>query len=654
MAAQAATISLSHHEPLQRLSISGSSTVGSQKIGAVGPVEMNFDALGRSFELELSPNGRLLDTARDLAGNTVIPYRGTLAGNANSWVRIVVADGVPAGLIWDGSELFAIERPGDNIVGSDSTIIYRLADAMIASGSMTCGAGGSLTNGGAVYKTLTAELSATTAQAEGAVSEIDIGIVADAEFFARHGNNSQQRIIDRMSLVDGYFSEQVGIQINWPLVQIFTDPSNGSYPFTATVSVGDDVPASDNLLDQLADFRNSEPNQHANGLTHLWTGKDIEGRGGNRSTVGIAYQGALCRQRFGAGLSEGLGNTTFDSLVAAHEIGHNFGAPHDGQSGSACESVDTSGRNEYLMEPSLNGSSTFSQCSLEQMADDIAQASCITPLPSVDMSFGVGGSLPAVLLGNTATITFDVVNLGTEEAANVVADFMLPANVSLAAAAASLGTCTDGGGMVNCAIGNVQGSTTVTVTLTSDTVAIGSGTFDASVSADIDDDTTNNLSSLTLTVDPAVNLSVTPPSTQQLAVDRSTGLTALLENTSVLDATGVTLNIALSSGLRVDSASWPLGACTVSNTQVDCDGASFGALSNVTLSLGVTALTEGSKTINFSMSSAEDEADPSNNTASATLNVTPSQEESSGGGAVLWLLPLLGLFAFRRRRLFPG
>ena len=654
MAAQAAAISLSHHEPLQRLSISGSSTVGSQKIGAVGPVEMNFDALGRSFELELSPNGRLLDTARDLAGNTVIPYRGTLAGNANSWVRIVVADGVPAGLIWDGSELFAIERPGDNIVGSDSTIIYRLADAMIASGSMTCGAGGSLTNGGAVYKTLTAELSATTAQAEGAVSEIDIGIVADAEFFARHGNNSQQRIIDRMSLVDGYFSEQVGIQINWPLVQIFTDPSNGSYPFTATVSVGDDVPASDNLLDQLADFRNSEPNQHANGLTHLWTGKDIEGRGGNRSTVGIAYQGALCRQRFGAGLSEGLGNTTFDSLVAAHEIGHNFGAPHDGQSGSACESVDTSGRNEYLMEPSLNGSSTFSQCSLDQMADDIAQASCITPLPSVDMSFGVGGSLPAVLLGNTATITFDVVNLGTEEAANVVADFMLPANVSLAAAAASLGTCTDGGGMVNCAIGNVQGSTTVTVTLTSDTVAIGSGTFDASVSADIDDDTTNNLSSLTLTVDPAVNLSVTPPSTQQLAVDRSTGLTALLENTSVLDATGVTLNIALSSGLRVDSASWPLGACTVSNTQVDCDGASFGALSNVTLSLGVTALTEGSKTINFSMSSAEDEADPSNNTASATLNVTPPQEESSGGGAVLWLLPLLGLFAFRRRRLFPG
>ena len=644
MAAYADPISLAHHEPLQRLSISGSSVIdGSQKIAAVGPVRMNFDALGRNFELQLSPNGRLLDTARDLAGGTVIPYRGKLAGNDRSWARIVIADGVPSGVVWDGSELFAIERPGDNIVGSDSTIIYRLADAVIAPGSMTCGAGGSLTNGGAVYKTLTAELSATTAQAEGAVSEIDIGIVADGEFFGRHGNNSSQRIIDRMSLVDGYFSEQVGIQINWPLVQVFSDSSTD--PFTDTVVAGD-------LLVELRNYRDGEPNQYANGLTHLWTGKNVESDTGNNSTVGIAYTGALCSRRFGAGLSEGLGSTTFDSLVAAHEIGHNFGAPHDG-SGN-CSSVDTSS-NDYLMEPSLNGSSTFSQCSLDEMSDDIAQASCITPLPSVDMSFGAGDPAQAVLLGNTATVTFDVVNVGTEEAANVVADFTLPANVSLVSAAASLGSCTDGGGMVNCAIGNVQGTTTVTVTLTSNTVAVGSGTFTASVSADVDDDATNNLSSLTLTVDPAVNLSVTPPSTRQLAIDQSTGLTALLQNTSILDATGVTLTITWTSGLRVDSASWPLGACTVAASRVDCEGTNFAALSNVTLSVGVTALTEGSKTIRFSMSSTEDEADPADNTATATVDVrTPQQQESSGGGAGLWLLPLLGLFAFRRRALSRG
>ncbi len=653
MAAQAASISLSHHEPLQRLSISGASVDGSQKIGATGPVEMSFDALGRSFELQLSPNGRLLDAARDLTGNSVIPYRGTLAGNDSSWVRIVIADGAPSGLIWDGSELLAIERPGENIAGADTSIIYRLADAVIAPGSMTCGAGASPTNGAAVYKSLGAELNATMAEAVGAEKMIDIGAVGDAEFAAIHGANARRAILDRLNNVDGIFSAELGIQINVPLVQVFTDPAAAMYPFDkgtepSTLRAGD-------LLEELAAYRNGEPNQNVNGLTHLWTGKNVESDTGNDSTVGIAYTGALCSQRFGAGLSEGR-NRTFDSLVAAHEIGHNFGAPHDGTPGSACESET----GDFLMAARLNGSDEFSQCSLDQMADNILQAEtqrdpCIKPLPSVDMSFGLDDPAPSALLGNTATVTFNVINAGTMPASNVLADFELPANVSLISAAASMGSCTDGGGRVNCAIGDVQGITTVTVTLTSDTVAVGSGTFNASVSADIDDDTTNNQSSLTLTVDPAVNLSVTPPSTRQISVDQSTGLTALLENTSILDATGVTLSIAVSPGLRVDSASWPLGACTVSDSQIDCDGASFRALSNVTLSLGVTALTEGSKTISFSMSSTEDEADPANNTASATLDVgPPQQEESSGGGAGLWLLPLLGLFALRRRGRFPG
>lgn len=652
MAAQAATISLSHYEPLQRLSVTGTSVDGSQKTGVVGPVDMRFDALGRSFELQLTPNSRLLGVARDMTDNAAVPYHGRLAGVDGSWVRIVIADEAPSGVIWDGSELFAIERAGDNAIGANSTIIYRLADALIAPGSMTCGARGSLTTGSAVYKSLGSELRAVTAQAAGAESEIDIGIVGDAEFHGIHGDDSGVAVIDRMSRIDGYFSEQVGIQINWPLVQVFTDSS--SDPFDDTVSVDPDF--EDNLLDQLADYRQGQPNQYANGLTHLWTGRDIEGSGGNNSTVGVAYTGALCSRRFGAGLSEGRGGAFFDSLIAAHEIGHNFGAPHDGTPG-ACESVNVA-MNDYLMEPTLTNSSTFSQCSLDEMADDIAAAElqgCIAPLPSVDMSFGLDDPAPTVLLGNSATVTFDVINAGTLQATNVQADFTLPANVSLISAAASIGTCTDGGGMVNCAIGDVDGTTTVSVTLTSDTVAIGSGTFNAAVSADVDDEPANNQSSVTLTVDPAVNLSVTPPSTRQLAVGESTGLTALIENTSILDASGVTLAITFSSGLRVDSASWSLGSCTVGTGRVDCDAASFAALSNVTLSLGVTGTTEGSKSINFSMSSTEAEADPANNTASATVNVgAPPQEESSGGGAGLWLLPLLGLFALRRRALRRG
>jgi hypothetical protein len=180
MAAQGETVSLSHYEPLQRLSITTTGIDGSRKIGAAAPVDMRFDALGRKFDLQLSPNSRLLDAAREIPGNSVVPYRGALAGIENSWVRIVMSDGMPSGMIWDGNELFAIERAGDNIAGADATIIYRLADAFVAPGSMTCGAGGSLTNGNAIYKALTAELEATMAEAAVADKIIEIGLVGDA------------------------------------------------------------------------------------------------------------------------------------------------------------------------------------------------------------------------------------------------------------------------------------------------------------------------------------------------------------------------------------------------------------------------------------------------------------------------------------------
>jgi hypothetical protein len=648
LALEAGAISLSHHETLQRLNIQGYATDGSQKLAAAGPVQMSFDALGRSFELQLSPNTNLLSVAREVSASSIVPYRGQLAGNDDSWARIVIANGIPTGIIRDGDELFAIEGPGDNIVGSDSTIIYRLADAVIAPGSMTCGDRDVFGNAGDVYKSVVSELNA--AQAPGAVDEIRIGAVGDAEFFALHGADSQQEILQRLSIVDGIFSAEVEIQIDVPIVQVFPDDAAATYPFSTTVVAGD-------LLDELAAYRDGEPNQNVHGLTHLWTGKDVESDTGNTTTVGIAFRGTvgepqgslvLCHNRFGAGLSEGRDSTTLDGLIAAHEIGHNFGAPHDAVPGSACENAPDT----FLMAASLNNSNQFSQCSKDQMADDIAAASCITPLPSVDMRIGLNGQDPTILLGNSATVTFDVANAGTLPAANVAADFTLPGNVALISAAASQGTCTNGGGMVNCAIGDVPGTSTVTVTLTSDTTAVGVDSFDASVTADVDDDMTNNQGSATLTVQPAVNLVISPPSTQQVNVNQSTSLTAVLQNTSILDATGVTLSVSLSTGLRADSASWPLGACTVTSSQIDCVAATFDAQSNATFSLTATGTTDGAKTVNVALSSLEADADPSNNSATATVNVGTVEEDSGGGSLGFVFLLLLGL-ARSYRKLVP-
>jgi len=635
----AGAISLSHHETLQRLSIQGHANDGSQKLAIAGPVDLSFDALGRSFELQLAPNSNLLTVARNAAINGVVPYRGQLAGNTDSWARIVIADGIPSGLIWDGTELFAIERPGDNVIGSGSTIIYRLADAVIAPGSMTCGADNLFSDGGAVYKSLVNELNVAKEQAQGAVSEINVSAVGDFEFFGQHGANSDNAMLERLNNVDGIFSTEVAVQISPSVIETFT--TDASDPFSGEVNAS-------LLLDELAAYRDGNATHNASGLTHLWTGKDVEGSPGNNSTVGIAFTGTLCRRQFGAGLSEGNGTAAFDSLVAAHEIGHNFGAPHDAVPGSACENAPDT----FLMAASLNGNNQFSQCSKDEMADDIAQAEiqgCITLLPTVDMRVRLNGSDPAILLGNTVTVTFDFANAGGSQATNVNATISLPSNVSLVSAAASTGSCMNGASVVDCDIGTIDGSSTASVTLTSTTTAVGFGSFDATVSADVDERPENNQDVALLTVNPAVNLGVSAPPARQINVDQSATVSLTLSNTSILDATGVTMSVSLSSGLRANSASWSIGNCTVAASQIDCVATSFGAQSNSTFTVNVTGTTEGAKAVNVSMSSVEADADPSNNTASATVNVGAVEEDSGGGSFGFPFLLLLGLFGCARR-----
>ncbi len=623
-------IVLSHHERLQRLNIQSRSSEFDQKLQAAGPLNLTFDALGRSFNIQLQPNTRLLSAeSRAALADGVTPYRGQLVDKPGSWTRIVIADGMPRGVIWDGEQLFAIEAPGDSLVSSTSPIIYRLADAIIAPGTMSCGTADFAKNGTAVYKELVAELGMAMAQGPGAVSEIGIGAVGDFEFTSVQGGdaNAATAILTRLNNVDGIYSQQLGVQINVPPPDTF---SNIGDPFT-------DVTDPSMLLNELATYRQATPAQNSQGLTFMFTGRNLDG-----STVGIAFSGALCNTNFGAGLSQGNGGAAFDSLVAAHEIGHNFGAPHDGVPGPCAAEPST-----FLMATNLNGSNQFSACSITEMQDDIAAASCITPLPSWDIRIALNGQPPTALLGNSATVTFDVTNNGTQPSINVITDITLPGNVTFLSAGASMGTCTNGAGAVNCVLGDVPGSSGATVTVTTIASTVGTGTFDATVVADVDDDITNNAASVLVTVDPAVDLVVRPPASKQINVNQSTTVAVTLDNLSILDATGVTMNVALTSGLQADSVSWSLGTCNITGQQIDCQTSTFAAQSSSTLSIGVTGLTGGAKNYTITLSSNEVDADPADNSVSGTVNVnTPS----SGGGAIAMIfLWLLGWAAISRR-----
>ncbi len=629
-------IIVSHYEPLQRLDYRRDGIAVSQKLNTAGPVTMSFDALGNSFELQLDPNTRLLSpAARAELADGVALYRGHIAGKTDSWARITIVDGMPSGLIWDGSQMYAIETPGDSVLNTDKPIIYRLADSFIAPGTMSCGDVVISGNGAETFKSLVGELRSAKGQGPGAVTEINFGAIGDFEFSGPVGSGAAAEIIARLNNVDGIFSQQLGVQITVRTLETFAAAAD---PFTDTADAGA-------LLDELATYRLNSQAQRNEGLTHLFTGRDLD-----TTTVGIAFSGELCQTRFGAGLTQGTHGQTVDSLIAAHEIGHNFGAPHDGVVNSPCVAESQT----FLMAPSINNSNQFSDCSIAEMQDDIALASCITPLPSVDVSVASGGQPAPVLLGNAVTVSFDVSNNGTIAATNVAADVTLPNNVSFLSSGVTTGSCTNGAGSVNCLLGDIAAGSSSTVIVTSTTTAAGTGMFNATVSADADGNPGNNQEIVQVTVEPAVNLIINPPAAVQVTVDQSTTISAMLENQSILNATGVSLSISLDSGLRADSASWPIGTCSVAAQQVDCQTDNFAAQSSTTLDVNVSGITSGLKNYTLTISSNEADADQSDNTVSGavTVNSVAGGGDDSGGGAAdliaLWLLGWMVLFTRRR------
>lgn len=510
----AAEVTVSHFESLQRLDIETPARTAQQKLTADAPARVAFDAFGRTFDLRLEPNHELLSAAaRGALDGSLAAYRGAIAGNDASWSRIVIAaDGLPRGLVWDGSEMYALEVRDAGKGGAPGAVMYRLEDVYVPPGSVSCGAmHATAPNAGAMYGDLAGELGGS--KLSGATAEIRIGAVGDYEFFRSWGDGSSTAILTRLNNVDGIFSAQLGVRIVVEELTVFTSPSD---PFSDT-----DVPR--DLLDELTAYRYQSARQRAQGLTHLVTGRRLAG-----STVGIAFTNTLCQASWGAGLTQSGSNVTFDSLVAAHEIGHNFGAPHDGESGSACASETGT----FLMATSINGSDQFSGCSVQQMQPRIQAASCIVPLPTIDPKIALEASLPAVPVGETATARFSVANAGSAAASGVTVEVVLPPNVSLDSASVSQGSCTSGAGVVSCAIGDLPAGSNRSVTLKATAVEVGEGELAASVMADADDEPANNEAIAPLTVSEEVQVptaeAITPTAGEATGGGGAVGLPALL------------------------------------------------------------------------------------------------------------------------------
>ncbi|HUG71920.1 MAG TPA: M12 family metallo-peptidase, partial [Steroidobacteraceae bacterium] len=219
---------------------------------------------------------------------------------------------------------------------------------------------------------------------------LSVALVADALLAAQDGEQVEVNLLAQLNMIDGLFANQLGVHVAASSVSVYT--LHLDEPFGRTTDAGD-------LLQELATWRADDQQQRAAGLTHLFTGRKLDGR-----TVGMGYLGTVCSRRFSASLSQATAAVSLAALIAAHEMAHVLGAPHDGERDSACAATPA----DYLMAPRINGSQEFSACSLEQMAPQVEAASCLVPIQapgvwpadgaSAPVQGGGGGALPGEAL----------------------------------------------------------------------------------------------------------------------------------------------------------------------------------------------------------------------------------------------------------------
>lgn len=378
------------YEPVEPIT-AASSALSDQTATAESALEISLYAYGRKFELVLEPNPIFSDNAENIwvasqSQTTEVPsislYKGTVKGEPGSWVRVSLRDGSLDGMIWTQGEIYFLEPGTRFFSGMDApphgTVMYRMSDTTSTWELGSCAletpsvafnleGHGRSHHASSDYSELTSHLQEVAAS--GNLKKLEIALVADYEYYQEHGVNSAADMQNILNQIDGIYQAELEVTLHVAGTVVFTSAAD---PFSNTTD-----PVA--LLQEFSSYRSSTSGvAHTAGLAHLFTNREI-----NSNVIGIAWLGVLCSNYYGTGLSQDFTSENKSLvLLTAHEIGHNFNAPHDNQSGSACGSTSFG----YIMNPWVSTSLAlqFSSCSKNQISAEVSSASCLASVTGGD------------------------------------------------------------------------------------------------------------------------------------------------------------------------------------------------------------------------------------------------------------------------------
>jgi hypothetical protein len=407
---------------------------------AEGTFELSLvahDMRAPDYRAEVSLDG---GEVRPLDQGSVRTYKGTVAGMEEAQARFTLDENTLEGLIITPSDLYFVE-PANRYSGSASSkdfIVYKASD-LIRTSVGECGVTMAEKVGSEA-----ARLESQVSMAHGPIVEelfsppriVDLATEADFEYFNRFGSAdaANNEIISIMNQVEGIYNTQFGLQFTIVFQNVWAvanDPYDSTVPNTA--------------LNQFRDEWNASRQGVARDLAHMWTGKSFDG-----DTIGVAFTipGIECPLGSGGyGMSERLVQIPDKILVAAHEIGHNFGAAHsNGQPG--CDNT--------IMGTSLgpNTMSTFCPFSVNQIetrANSVVAclSQTLTPgcnysLSPTSQSFGVSGGAGSTNIttigtncawGASSSVGWVTVTSGSSETNNGTVMYAVGANSGFARSA---------------------------------------------------------------------------------------------------------------------------------------------------------------------------------------------------------------------------